>query len=62
MYLFLGPGLLTTNGAQHRKQRKLLNPVFSVAHLRDVSHIFYRIAHRVRTSCITIGNPSRLTV
>ncbi|KAH9846410.1 cytochrome P450 [Lenzites betulinus] len=48
MYLFLGPGLLTTNGAQHRKQRKLLNPVFSVAHLRDVSHIFYRIAHRLQ--------------
>ena len=45
--MLLGPGLLTTEGAQHRKQRKLLNPVFSIAHLRGVSHIFYDISYRV---------------
>ncbi|KAH9852524.1 cytochrome P450 [Lenzites betulinus] len=47
MHVLLGPGLLTTEGAQNRKQRKLLNPVFSVAHLRDMTHIFYGIAHRL---------------
>lgn len=32
-----GPGLLATLGEQHRKQRKMLNPVFSTAHMRDMS-------------------------
>jgi cytochrome P450 len=31
-----GPGLLSTAGPQHRKQRKLVNPVFSAKHLRDI--------------------------
>ncbi|KAI8974184.1 cytochrome P450 [Trametes punicea] len=46
--VLLGPGLLTTEGPQNRKQRKLLNPVFSVAHLRNMTHIFYNIARKVR--------------
>ncbi|KAI0628868.1 cytochrome P450 [Trametes polyzona] len=48
MDLLLGPGLLTTEGAQNRKQRKLLNPVFSVGHLRHMTHIFYGIARKLR--------------
>ncbi|KAH9931654.1 cytochrome P450 [Epithele typhae] len=43
----LGPGVLTTLGDQHKRQRKLLNPVFSSAHLRDMTHIFYMVAHRL---------------
>ena len=54
LLLFLGPGLLTTEGAQHRRQRKMLNPVFSAAHLRHMTHIFYDIAHKVRT-CHLLG-------
>ena len=46
--VLLGPGLLSTEGVQHKKQRKLLNPVFSAAHLRNMSHIFYNVAHKVR--------------
>ncbi|RDX52864.1 cytochrome P450 [Lentinus brumalis] len=46
--LLLGPGLLTTEGSQHRRQRKMLNPVFSAAHLRHMTHIFYDIAHKLR--------------
>ncbi|CDO75038.1 hypothetical protein BN946_scf184640.g13 [Trametes cinnabarina] len=45
--MLLGPGLLTTDGAQNRKQRKLLNPVFSVAHLRNMTGIFYNIARKL---------------
>ena len=45
--VLLGPGLLSTVGSQHKRQRKLLNPVFSAAHLRDMTHMFYRIAHKV---------------
>lgn len=46
--MFLGPSVLTTDGSQHRRQRKQLNPVFSAAHLRNMTHLFYDIAHRVR--------------
>ncbi|KAI0318197.1 cytochrome P450 [Amylostereum chailletii] len=35
-----GPGLLSTLGAQHRKQRKILNPAFSIAHMRRMIPIF----------------------
>ncbi|KAI0823800.1 cytochrome P450 [Trametes gibbosa] len=46
--LLLGPSVLTTNGTQHRRQRKQLNPVFSAAHLRNMTNLFYEIAHSVR--------------
>ncbi|KAH9941104.1 cytochrome P450 [Epithele typhae] len=46
--LFLGPGVLSLRGGErHRRQRKMLNPVFSAAHLRDMTHIFYNVSHRV---------------
>ncbi|OSD02190.1 cytochrome P450 [Trametes coccinea BRFM310] len=44
--LLLGPSLLTTERGQHRRQRKQLNPVFSIAHLRNMTDIFYHIAGR----------------
>ncbi|RDX47346.1 cytochrome P450 [Lentinus brumalis] len=46
--LLLGPGLLSTEADHHRRQRKMLTPVFSAAHLRHMTHIFYDIAHRLR--------------
>lgn len=55
LHLLLGPGLVTTEGAQNRKQRKLLTPVFSVANLRNMSDIFYGVAHRVCAACIPGG-------
>ncbi|PIL22485.1 cytochrome P450 [Ganoderma sinense ZZ0214-1] len=61
--VLLGPGLLSTQGMQHKKQRKLLNPVFSAAHLRDMSHIFYNVAHKVRKAIVTrvpVGGPSEV--
>ncbi|KAI0713831.1 cytochrome P450 [Earliella scabrosa] len=48
--LLLGPGVLSTRGAQHRRQRKLLNPVFSVAQLRNMTHIFYGVAHKLQAA------------
>ncbi|KAH9944845.1 cytochrome P450 monooxygenase [Amylocystis lapponica] len=44
----LGPGLLSTLGDHHRKQRKLLNPVFSVGHMRHMLPIFYRVTYQLR--------------
>nr|BAK09403.1 cytochrome P450 [Postia placenta] len=43
-----GPGLLASIGEQHRKQRKMLNPVFSAAHMRLLLPTFYRITGKLR--------------
>ncbi len=40
--------MLSSKGERHRRQRKLLNPVFSAAHLRNMTHIFYGVARKVR--------------
>ena len=34
-------------GDKHRKQRKMLNPVFSIAHMRQMIPIFHAVVHRV---------------
>ncbi|KAF8990992.1 cytochrome P450 [Cyathus striatus] len=38
--LMFGEGLLGTIGDKHRKQRKMLNPVFSIVHMREMSEFF----------------------
>ncbi|CAL1702598.1 unnamed protein product [Somion occarium] len=46
--LFFGNGLLASLGEQHRRQRKILNPVFNINHMRYMTPIFYRITHKLR--------------
>ncbi|TEB26346.1 cytochrome P450 [Coprinellus micaceus] len=41
-----GIGLFSTMGEHHRRQRKLLNPVFSAAHIRDLTPTFYSVTQR----------------
>ncbi|KIK58241.1 hypothetical protein GYMLUDRAFT_700611 [Collybiopsis luxurians FD-317 M1] len=48
--VMFGKGLLTTIGGPHRKQRKLLNPVFSIAHMRSVLPIFYNVVDRLENA------------
>ncbi|RXW12831.1 hypothetical protein EST38_g13025 [Candolleomyces aberdarensis] len=48
--IVFGKGLLSTLGDHHRKQRKLLNPVFSIAHMREMTPIFYDVVHKLRNS------------
>ncbi|KAF6741777.1 cytochrome P450 [Ephemerocybe angulata] len=43
-----GPSLLGTIGEQHRRQRKMLNPVFSIAHMRKMMPKFYSVAYDLR--------------
>ncbi|KAI1793787.1 cytochrome P450 [Ganoderma leucocontextum] len=50
LIVLLGPSLLTTEGAQHKRQRKLMNPVFSNNHLRDMSNIFYSVSRKMRSA------------
>ena len=37
-------------GPAHVRQRKLLNPVFSITHMDRILPIFYGVAYRVRSS------------
>ncbi|RXW17120.1 hypothetical protein EST38_g8727 [Candolleomyces aberdarensis] len=46
--LIFGDGLLGTIGDHHRKQRRMLNPVFSNAHMRDMVPIFYDVTYKLR--------------
>ncbi|KAL0567219.1 hypothetical protein V5O48_014777 [Marasmius crinis-equi] len=46
--LIFGLGLLSTLGDHHRKQRKMLNPVFSVAHMRNMLPMFHNIVHKLK--------------
>ncbi|KAL5498617.1 hypothetical protein ACEPAH_1972 [Sanghuangporus vaninii] len=46
--LKFGTSLLSTLGDHHRKQRKMLNPVFSLRHMRDLLPVFNSIAHELR--------------
>ncbi|CCM05747.1 uncharacterized protein FIBRA_07979 [Fibroporia radiculosa] len=47
-YLLFGRGLLATLGDKHRRQRKLLNPAFSINHMRHIIPIFYNVVHKLR--------------
>ncbi|KAJ7662016.1 cytochrome P450 [Mycena polygramma] len=40
----------STEGAQHRKQRKMFNPVFSSAHLRNMVPIFFAVGKKLRAA------------
>ncbi|KAF7369299.1 Cytochrome P450 [Mycena venus] len=42
--LLFGDGLVATIGEQHRRQRKMLNPLFSLQHLRSLAPSFLSIA------------------
>ncbi|KII90987.1 hypothetical protein PLICRDRAFT_52656 [Plicaturopsis crispa FD-325 SS-3] len=46
--VFFGKGLLGSLGESHRRQRKLLNPVFSIKHMRHMMPIFYDICEQMR--------------
>ncbi|EIN04859.1 cytochrome P450 [Punctularia strigosozonata HHB-11173 SS5] len=46
--LLWGNGLVASLGEQHRRQRKMLNPLFSPAHLRTLVPVFITIAEQLR--------------
>ncbi|KZV72317.1 cytochrome P450 [Peniophora sp. CONT] len=58
----LGPGLLTTNGPQHRRQRKVLNPVFSSAHMRRISPLVRGIVQQFKDSLVAQVQSSGCTL
>ncbi|KAH9923757.1 cytochrome P450 [Epithele typhae] len=50
--IMLGPGLLATEHHQHRKQRKMLTPVFSAAYLRNITSVFYETTYKLRDAVL----------
>ncbi|KAI0739058.1 cytochrome P450 [Daedaleopsis nitida] len=45
--LLLGAGILGVLGETHRRQRKMLTPLFSESHLRNLTPIFYEVSDRL---------------
>ncbi|KAJ7922415.1 cytochrome P450 [Mycena leptocephala] len=45
--IIFGPGLVSTTGEVHKRQRKLVNPIFSPSNLRDLVPTFYSVAERL---------------
>ncbi|KAH9941249.1 cytochrome P450 [Epithele typhae] len=50
--LMFGPGLVSVAGDQHKRQRKILNPAFSPAHLRSTLPIMYSVTYRFRDAML----------
>ncbi|KAJ7584809.1 cytochrome P450 [Mycena floridula] len=46
--MMFGKGVIAMLGATHRKHRKMLTPVFSIAYMRDVTPVFYNIVNKLR--------------
>ncbi|KAL1946276.1 hypothetical protein VTO73DRAFT_15403 [Trametes versicolor] len=45
--IMLGPGILSVEGDTHRRQRKMLTPVFSAKHLRSAVPVFYQVVDKL---------------
>ncbi|KAG1723804.1 cytochrome P450 [Suillus lakei] len=54
--LIFGDGLISTLGEQHRRQRKMLNPVFSTSNMRELLPIIQTISHQLKS--ILVANIS----
>ncbi|KAH6909131.1 cytochrome P450 [Coprinopsis sp. MPI-PUGE-AT-0042] len=55
-----GPGLVSTAGSQHRKQRKLVNPVFSAKHLRDIAPIVNEVSVKLADSISRLAGDGKV--
>ncbi|KAF8157063.1 cytochrome P450 [Crassisporium funariophilum] len=53
--MMFGEGIFTSLGDRHRLQRKMLNPVFSIAHMRNMVPIFYEVSHNLRDSFVKMA-------
>ncbi|KAG8876579.1 hypothetical protein FRB97_004089 [Tulasnella sp. 331] len=47
-----GEGLVVAEGLEHKRQRKILNPAFGVAGMRDVMPMIMDVAHEVSKSAV----------
>ncbi|TFK20710.1 cytochrome P450 [Coprinopsis marcescibilis] len=54
--VLFGEGLLSTIGEKHRKQRKLLNPVFSTTNLRKLVPTFWKASGRFSETLVKVAS------
>ncbi|KAJ6631796.1 cytochrome P450 [Mycena sp. CBHHK59/15] len=47
-YYCFGPGLISVHGDTHKKQRKMIQPLFGAAHMRALTPTFWGIAYQAR--------------
>ncbi|KAH7907754.1 cytochrome P450 [Hygrophoropsis aurantiaca] len=50
--LMFGEGLLATAGEHHRQQRKMMNPVFSINHMRHMIPVFQEITNMLQDAIV----------
>lgn len=59
-----GEGVLTAEGEKHRDQRRIINPAFGFAQVRDMTEIFLEKAALLRDiwhrKCMETGGPARI--
>ncbi|KAI0697096.1 cytochrome P450 [Cerioporus squamosus] len=62
--VMFGPGLIATVGSHHRKQRKMLNPVFSASHMRNLTPVFYEVTNKMTSTIADLlrNGPAELDV
>ncbi|KAF9532497.1 cytochrome P450 [Crepidotus variabilis] len=60
--LLLGNGLLGIWGEAHKKQRKMLNPSFSAANMRDLVPLFYNISQKATFAKKVEDGPQEIDV
>ncbi|KAF7297700.1 Cytochrome P450 [Mycena kentingensis (nom. inval.)] len=58
-------GLLTVEGEQHRRQRKILAPAFTAAHIKSLTPVFWNYAEQLREKWLGLadeaaGKPARI--
>lgn len=46
--MILGKGILFAEGDDHRRQRRIMNPSFGPAHLRELVPTFFQYSHQLR--------------
>jgi len=46
--MLFGEGIFSATGDRHRVQRKMFNPVFSMAHMREMVLIFYEVGRNIQ--------------
>ncbi|KAJ3505247.1 hypothetical protein NLJ89_g7516 [Agrocybe chaxingu] len=62
--LSFGDGFFTALGDRHRLHRKMLSPVFSIAHMREMVPLFYEISHKLQNALVkmTINGPKEIDI
>ncbi|KAF9521013.1 hypothetical protein BS47DRAFT_1335116 [Hydnum rufescens UP504] len=50
----IGAGLLASEGSHHRRQRKVMNPAFSPANLRELTPVFFGKAYELREKWLSL--------